>query len=448
MASSITGAGASSVSTGLGTGIDVSQFVQLALAGDQANITNLQNQQGGLGAQTTALQQITTDLNNLRAAANALSDPLGALDAQSTTSSNAGVVSATASSTAASGAHSVIVNNLATTSSYYTDPVASSSTPLSAGSLTLQVGTGAPVTITVDNSNNTLDGLIATINGQNDGVTASVINDANGARLALVSNTSGAPGDVTVSGNTTNLNFHKAVTGANASLVVDGVPISSTSNSIAGVINGVTLSLNSPNIGVPVTVSVSPDTSQAISAVNSFVSAYNTAIKDINAQFAVNPDGSGGGALQADGSLQQAQQLLLGAISASSTTTGAVSNLASIGINLQDDGTLSVDSGTLSTALSGNFANVQSFFQTQGTGFADQLSNTLSSLTNASTGILGLDASGISQTSRDLSQQISDLQSALAVKQQNLTLIYAQVNTTLQELPLLQSQLAQQLGSL
>jgi flagellar hook-associated protein 2 len=448
LASSITGASASGLSTGLGTGIDVSQFVQLALAGDQANITNLQNQQAGLGAQTTALQQITTDLKNLQSAANVLSDPLGAFNAQSTTSSNAGVVSATASSTAASGAHSVVVNNLATTSSYYTDPVTSASTPLTTGSFTLQVDSGAPVTIAVDSTNNTLDQLVGTINGQNDGLTASVINDANGARLALVSNLSGAPGDVTVSGNTSTLNFHKAVTGTNASLVVDGVPISSTTNSVAGVINGVTLSLNSPNLGVPVTVAVAPDTSQAVSAVNNFVSAYNTAIKDINAQFAVNPDGSGGGALQADSSLQQAQQLLLGAVTASSTTTGGVSNLASIGINLQDDGTLSVASGTLATALSGNFANVQSFFQAPTSGFADQLSNTVTSLTDSASGILGLDASGISQTSRDLSQQISDLRSALAVKQQNLTLIYAQVNTTLQELPLLQSQLAQQLGSL
>jgi flagellar hook-associated protein 2 len=447
LATSVTGA-ATGTTTGLGTGIDVAQFVQLALAGDQANITNLQNQQAGLGSQTTALNQITTDLKNLQAAANTLSDPLGALDAQSATSSSAGVVSATASSIAASGAHNVVVNNLATTSSYYTDAVASSSTPLTAGSFTLSVGSGAPVSFTVDSTNNTLDQLVGTINGQNDGVTASVINDANGARLALVSNSSGVPGDVTVSGNTTNLNFHKAVTGTNASLVVDGVPINSTSNSVAGVINGVTLSLNSPNIGVPVTVSVAPDTSQAVSAVNSFVSAYNTAIKDINAQFAVNPDGSGGGALQADSSLQQAQQLLLGAVTASSTTTGGVSNLASIGINLQDDGTLSVDSGTLATALSGNFGNVQSFFQATTSGFANRLSDAVTSLTDPSTGILGLDASGISQTSRDLSQQISDLQSALAIKQQNLTLIYAQVNTTLQELPLLQSQLAQQLGSL
>jgi len=58
-----------------------------------------------------------------------------------------------------------------------------------------------------------------------------------------------------------------------------------------------------------------------------------------------------------------------------------------------------------------------------------------------------LDVQGITQSSQALGQQISDLQSALAIKQQNLTAVYAQVNTTLQELPLLQNQLAQQLAS-
>jgi flagellar hook-associated protein 2 len=445
----LTGAAASTdATTGLGQGINVQQFVTLAVAGDQANITNLQNEQTAFNAQTTALQQITADLNNLQTAADALNDPLGALDSQIATSSNSNVLNATASSTAASGGHTVTVNNLATTSSYYTNPVASSSTPLSAGSFTIQSGSNAPVTITVGSANNTLDELAASINGQNAGVTASVINDANGARLALVSNASGAPGDLTVSGNTTNLIFNKAVSGINASLVVDGVPISSTTNSISGVINGVTLALSSPAPTTPVTISVNPDASQAVAAVNNFVSAYNTAIKDINAQFAVNPDGSANGPLGADSSLQQAQQSLLGAVAFASSTSGTASNLASIGVNLNDDGTLSVDSGTLSAALSTNYAGVQNFLQSATTGFASNLSNTITNLTEPSIGLLSLDASGISQSSGDLSSQISDLQAALTVKEQNLTTIYAQVNTTLQELPLLEQQTSRQLSGL
>src|SRR6201991_2205761 len=141
MATSVSGLLSSTTSsTGLGQGIDVQQFVQLALANDTANITSLQNQQTAFGAQTTALQQITTGLNNLQSAAFALSDPLGALGALTTTSSNTSVVSATAASTAEAGTHTVTVNSLATTSSYYTNPVATSSTPLANGTFQIQVG--------------------------------------------------------------------------------------------------------------------------------------------------------------------------------------------------------------------------------------------------------------------------------------------------------------------
>jgi flagellar hook-associated protein 2 len=447
MGSTISNVAATNTSTGLGTGIDVQQFVQLALASDQANITSLQNQQTALNAQTTALQQITTDLNNLGSAAFALNDPLGALNAQTTTSSNTGVLSATAASTAVAGSHTITVSSLATTSSYYTNAVASGSTALATGSFQVKVGSNPAATVTVNSTNNTLDELAQAINTQNIGVQASVINDANGSRLALVSQTTGAPRDVTVSGNTTGLTFTKAVTGSNASLVVDGVPISNTSNVVSGAINGVTLNLASAAPGTPVTVSVAPDTSQASTAVNQFVSAYNTAIKDINSQFTVLSDGSGGGPLEADGSLRQAQQSLLSAVAYSVSGNNGAVNLASIGVNLNNDGTLSVDSGALTAALSSNFSGVQSFLQSSTNGFAGNISSALTALTDPSTGILGLDASGINQSSQDLSQRIADLQSSLAVKQQNLTLVYAQVNATLQELPLLQSQLSQQLAT-
>jgi flagellar hook-associated protein 2 len=449
MATSVSGILSSTTSaTGLGTGIDVQQFVQLATADDTANITSLQNEQTALGSQTTALTQITTDLNNLQSAAFALSDPLGALGALTTTSSNSSVVSATAASTAEAGTHTVTVNSLATTSSYYTNAVATSSTPLSNGTFQIQVGSSAPVSVTVDSSDNTLDGLAAAINNLGAGVQANVINDASGARLAIVSNTSGAPGDLTVSGNTTGLTFNKAVTGSNASLTVDGVPISSTSNIVTSAIDGVTLNLGSASAGSPVSITIAPDTTQATNAINSFVSAYNTAVNDINAQFAVASDGTGGGPLESDGSLREAQSELLSAVSFSAQGNGGAVNLASIGVNLNDDGTLSVDSSALSSALASNYSGVQAFLQNSTTGFANNLSNTITSLTDPSTGVLSLDAQGISQSSSDLGDQISDLQAALAIKQQNLTQVYAQVNDTLQELPLLQSQLSQQLATL
>lgn len=300
-----------SLSTGLGQGIDVQQFVQLALTGDQANITALQSSQSILNAQSTALAKITSDLNSLLSAAFTLNDPLGALASQTAASSNSGVLTATAAASAVTGTHTITVSSLATTSSFYTDAIASSTTPLATGSFQLQVGAGSPSTITVDSTNNTLDKLAASINTQGIGIRASVVSDANGARLALVSETTGAPGDITLTGNTTGLTFNKAASGLNAALTVDGIPVSSASNTVSGVINGVTLNLLAPSGAAPISVTVGPDNSSATNAVNQFVSAYNTAINDINAQFNVKADGTGGGPLEADGSLREAQSALL-----------------------------------------------------------------------------------------------------------------------------------------
>jgi flagellar hook-associated protein 2 len=446
MASAVSGASSANTSTGLGQGIDVNAFVTAALSGDQANINQVQSQKTAVDNQNKALAQITNELQSLQSAIFTLSDPLGTLASQTATSSNANVLTATASASALSAAHSVTVNSLATTSSYYTAPVASSSTPLAAGSFTLQVGTNSPVTVTVNSTNNTLDELAASINNLSAGVRASVVNDASGSRLAIVSNTSGAPGDITVSGNTTGLSFTKAVTGANASLVVDGIPISSTSNTVTSAINGVTLNLVAPSSASGVSVTVAPDTSKASGALNQFVSAYNTAIKDINTQFTVNADGTVGGPLNGDGSVRDAQGSLLAAAAFSVSGNNGIVNLASLGINLNDDGTLSVDQSTLNSALSSNYSSVQNFIQSTASGFASNFNSALDGLVSAGTGSLTLDAQGLTQTSQSLNQNISDLQGAFNTKQQNLILVYSQVNATLQELPLLQAQLSHQLA--
>jgi flagellar hook-associated protein 2 len=448
------GTGSSTSFTGLGQGIDVNSFVQLALAPQIADITSLQTQQTATKTHSTALAAVTADLTALQTVANALNDPLGVLSGQTATSSNSNVVSATASSTAAAGAHTIVVSSLATTSSFYSDAVATSSTPLATGdTISISAGGTAVASVTVDSTNNTLAQIAAAINSQTSAVQASVINDANGARLAIVSTASGAPGNLAVTGslhqtNNTPVNFTQAVAGLNAVLSVDGVPISSTTNVVSNVINGVTLNLTAPTLGTPVSLTVAPDTAAAGVAINNFVTTYNTAITALNAQFQVNSaTNSGGGALEADGSVRDAQQQLLAAITYSVTGTGGSVNLASFGINTNNDGTLTVDSGALSSALSSNFSGVQSFLQTASTGFASNLNTVMNNLVGPGTGELSLDASSLTQTSTGLTNQISDLQAALAVQTTNLTQTYAQVNTTLEELPLLQAQLTQQLAS-
>jgi flagellar hook-associated protein 2 len=309
------------------------------------------------------------------------------------------------------------------------------------------VGTAAPVTVTVNSTNNTLDGIASAINGQNLGVTASVVNDATGARLAIVSNTTGAAGNITIANNTTGLTFNQAGTGANASLVVDGIPISSTSNTVTGVIAGVTLNLASAAPGSVVNVSVSPDTNQAESSINQFVTAWNKVINDLNSQFTVASDGSGAQPLESDSTVRNLQEQLLSAITFSIGGNSGLVNLGSMGINLNNDGTLSVDSGTLSNALTNHFSSVQTLLQ--GTsGFSTFMSNVLTQATDPTQGSITLDLQGMSQNNQDLTNQISAMQATLSTQEQNLTAQYDQMQVALQELPMTQSQLTQQLGAL
>jgi len=444
-----TGSGTTS-STGLGQGINVQQFVQFAVANQQAVITSLQNQVTALGSQAGEITTITNDLNNLSSAAAELNDPLGALAAESATSSDSTIVNATASSTAAAGSHAITVANLATTSSWYTKTEQpSSSTTLASGSFSISVGGAKAVQVTIDASDNTLTQLASSINNQNLGVTASVIQDANGYRLALVSSASGAPGNIAITNDTTGLNLQQAVPGNNANLTVDGVPISSASNTVTNVINGVTLNLGSTTTGdQQVSISVNPDTSQANTAINNFVSAYNTVVTEINNQFHVASDGTGGGPLESDSSLREAQNLLLSAISYAIPGNNGIVNLASIGVNLNNDGTLSVDNGTLNAALSSNYGAVQNLFQNATNGFSQNLSSAINSITGPAGGILTLDSQSVSSTAQNITQQISDLQAALLVQEQQLTTVYSKVNATLQELPLLENQVSQQLSSI
>jgi flagellar hook-associated protein 2 len=427
--------------------IDVQTLLQSAEEANAIPLQLLQQEQSNLTTQTSAMQSIESDINSLQTAVGALSNTTGSVNSLTATSSDSNVLSASADPTATPGTHAVVVNSLATTSAYYTDAVASSSTVIANGSFQISVGGGQAATVTLDGSDDTLSTLAAAINGQKSGVTASVITDANGARLALVSNTSGSSGNIVVSNNTTGLTFNQAAAGANASLTVDGVPINSSSNTISSVIPGVTLNLAGAAPNTTVSLTISPDANQATSAINAFVTAWNKVVQDLNSQFDVAADGSGGGPLEADNTLRGIQSQLLSAVTTSISGNNGFVNLASIGVNMNDDGTLTVDSGVLSNALGDNFGSVQSMLQ--GTaGVATFLSTTLNQITDPAQGSITLDLQGMSQTSQSLTQQINTMQSQLTVQNQALASQYAQMETTLQEMPLLQQQITQQLTSL
>jgi flagellar hook-associated protein 2 len=435
-----------------GQGLDISSVVQQILAQKSGPLQVWQQEQTDLSTQAGLLRGINNNLTNLTTAVNQLVDPRGALTALTATSSQTAILTATVQNSAAAGVHQITVANLATQSLTYSDPVPNGL--LSAGSFAIKIGSGQAVSVPVA-ANETLDQLASYINTNNLGVTASVITDANGQRLSLLSNTPGQPGSITISANSvTGLNFNTTA-GNNASLTVDGVPISSASNTVAGAIPGVTLTLAGAPSGTPVQLTVGTDSTQIAAAINNFVSAYNAVVQGINAQFALDPTTNTQGPLGSDSSLRSLQSSLLNDVTHSISGDGGLVNLATLGIDLNNDGTLTVnqnataDQPSLTNLLATNPAAIQSFFQNlSGTGFANNFSADLNNLIDSTEGVLTSNISENSAQQRNLTDSINNFKDQLAAEQKSLTAVFAQVNATLQAYPLLLQQVTETLGSL
>ena len=438
-----------------GQGIDVSSLVSQILSESSGQLTGWQSEQSTLQSQASDLNVLNSALTNLATAVTALADPLGALTAQTATSSNTGVLTATAQTSAVAGNHSIVVTNLASAGTVYTEDFTGGAnasilpTNATTGEIDLQIGAATPVPIQITaGSNDTLTTLASYINGQNLGVNASVITDANGSRLALVSQNTGTPGALAITSNNTNLTFDTPTGGLNAALTIDSVPYSSTTNTITGAIPGVTLNLtgSSPNA---VQLAVGPDATQATNAINNFVSAYNQVVSDINTEFTFNSSTNSQGPLAGDASLRQLQSSLLNDSAYSTSGNGGLVNLAALGINTNNDGTLTVDSSQLSSALASNPAAVQNFFQNASqTGFANAFNTDLTNLTDPTQGLLNVDLAQNQTEQTNLATNITNFQTQLTAQQTALTAQYAAVNASLQAYPLLLQEMTETLATL
>lgn len=416
-------------------GIDVNEAVSASLTAAEAPEQQWETQESTLQSQTSALTAIQTDAENLDADMQSLNSLSGDLSATTVTSSNSSVLTASSASGSALGDTVVTVNSLAQSDSWSSTTLASASTTIPAGTITITPPGGTATTITTDGTQ-TLGDLATQINSDNLGVTANVINEAGGSFLSIVSNTSGSAADFTVSTSGTGLGFTEVQPGANASLTVNNNPISSASNSVTGVIPGLTLNLTGQGSA---TLSVSPNTSSASALINQFVSDYNTLIGAVNTQF-TDTNGEGEGVLASDPTVQTLQSDLLQAIDytytpASGTTT--MPNLSSMGITMNSDGTLSVDNTTLDNALQNNYSDVQAFFQgTSLNGFANSLDQQLTSFTSPGEGAFTVDLQSMSTEYTGLQTDISDFQSnVIDPLQTQLQAEYSSAEIALQQLP-------------
>jgi flagellar hook-associated protein 2 len=446
-----------------GQGFNVATTVSEIVANLQNVETPWKTQLTALQAKDTALSSLGTQISTLSTDLQSLTDFTGTMADMTGSSSDTNVLTLTsAGSSAVAGTHTIVVQNLAQTSSAASDAVQATDTLT--GGITFEVGSGGWQTVNVgdDSTAATLSGLSSAINNANLGVTASVLTNADGtARLSLVSQTDGSAGQITIANSTNNssspttladsttpdtntgLGLATIQKGIDATMTVDGVTgITSASNTVTTAIPGVTFQLLSTGTassdGTPETVQVviDNDTSSIETAINQFVNDYNTTMQAINAQ-ETNDSSGNPEPLYGSSVLAQLQEGLESAVG-SSFGSNTINSLISLGItaNASDDGTISLNADTLSSALNSNFAQVVSLFQDTGS-FGSTFTNTLNGLNNSSAdgGAISLAVSEDSSEETTLNADVTNQQALIATQTTSLTTELNAANQTLQEIP-------------
>jgi flagellar hook-associated protein 2 len=118
-----------------------------------------------------------------------------------------------------------------------------------------------------------------------------------------------------------------------------------------------------------------------------------------------------------------------------------------MGIEMQDDGTLQINSANLSQALSSNYSDVQNFFQST-SGWGHLAGTEMQQLTDPTLGPVAADINGLNQTSQGLTDQINDFEVQMSAVQDQLTTQYSNLDALLQQYPMQMQQVASQLASL
>ncbi len=432
-----------------GSGFDVTATVASIVGNLKAVETPWNDQLTKLKSQDTAFTSIGTDLASLSKSLLALTDFQGVMAAKQGSSSDTNVLElSSAGPTAVGGSHNIVVTQLAQTSSEYSAAIAP--TDILQGALTIQVGSAAAQVVpVVAGTSDTLATYAAAINLADIGVTASVISDSTGSRLSLVSKTSGSDGQLTVtSGGTTPtvtyaaftddtagtaLSMKKGLSGRDALLTVDGVSIDSASNTVSTAIPGVTFQLLASAPDTTIQVQIANDNVEVSTAFTSLVNSYNAVVNDIKSQ--EGKDASGNAQpLYGNTVISQLQSSLSLALT-SGAASGAIKSLDQLGISVNNDGTLALNSTTLDSALNSRYQDVVGYLQ-DSKSFGLNLQDTLDRIGNQSpTGAITLALRANSTQEGTYNDNITAQDALIATKQVSITAQLNLANEILQAIP-------------
>ena len=390
---------------GAGSGIDIKTLAQSLVDAEKAprkaaidkGVSNSEKVVSGMAAVKYALTNLQTAFDNLKDKSD--------FKTLSLSNSQPSAFTATASTAADAGSHTVLVNALAAAQrNTGTTAFAATSTAINGGAaITLTLGgTGfsGGGTITVAAGNDTPAGVVAAINGAGKGLSAQLVNtgDAVSPYKVVVTGSTGSSNAFTISSSAAGINFDSPLQlASNASLTVDGIAISSTSNTLSEALPGVTLNLLATNTSAA-SLNLRNDTSGAKTKVLALVTAYNDAMTMLDEL--TNPKSTletYGATLSGNSTVTNLRSQLRALVTADSSTaasSGTLAALRDIGVEVDKTGKLTSNSVKLDLALDLNFANTttllsgnqenQSSFDPTASGLAGDASKAIINLLSKS----------------------------------------------------------------
>jgi len=373
-------------SLGIGSGIDINTIVkQLVAADGKPAFDAINRKTNSANARLSALGRLKSSLADFKIATGKLND-VGSFSTHKVVSQDKTLLTATSGLGAAAGSYSLEVQQLAEAQKLTSKGYTGYSAAVGSGTLTLSVA-GNAFSITLDSTNNTLQGVRNEINkaANNSGVNASIINVDNGtggtvSKLVLTANKTGSANAITVTATENpavpglaSLVYDPAGSGVanltqqraakDAKILVDGQMATRSTNDISDVIQGVTLNLKKAAIGTTFNVDVTLDEKSITTVADGFVKAYNGLMSIVKDLGKYDPANKTAGALMGDSTLRSVQAQIRRAVGDQvSSATSSYNSLAMIGIAIDKSGTMSLDSTKFSTALKDNLSAVSDVF--------------------------------------------------------------------------------------
>ncbi|MGM8848894.1 flagellar filament capping protein FliD [Salinicola halophyticus] len=434
-------------SLGIGSGLDLSGLLDDLEDAEKQKLTPIVAQQQSYKTKLSAFGSLESSLTALRDAATKLSDP--ETFSAVTSSMTGDAVTATTTGDAVAGRYQVSVSQLAQAQSQASKSfdVESTGDDLGiSGKLALSVGSGAVANIDYAEGDS-LEDIRDAINAADTGASASIVNDGAGNRLVLTSNATGTDSKITLSGDTEAFGFSTTVEAQDAELTVNGIDITSQSNTVKGALEGVTFDLTSTTSGAE-TLKVSKDTESMTKAVKAFVTAYNSFQSTSDALTSYDSESDTAGALLGNSTMRTIESRLRSVLGYSDGD-GTFSMLSDLGIERQLDGTLEVDDDKLSEAISSDSDAVSQFFAgVDGkSGLSASIDDTMGTILDDG-GLLQIATDGIDSTLDRLGDRYTRMQESIDSTVERYRTQFASLDSLVSQMNSTSSYLTQQFDAL